>query len=472
MNSQTSVMRWLLISFAVIFVCSMCGKGVISAQAHDRLDVVTRYVDNEKIAIDKLNDELKRVQKDHLSLYVKDINFTKADSEIKELLALCKKAKSEHHPNAIHALCKEGEGRLKSLIESLSEYNGYFIELDAAKAGYQTASADLKKERNNTSQYIKSLVGEGYFARHFQAAEQFMGKAAELQIRVDMLGSQKIEREMPDYLAIFRSSKEGIHIARQAYAMAQAVPDGRKRTEEQVKRIKQSTDDVRRKYDRALVASRELERYPRYRRLDGVIERVTRLSEVSPMIAEASRKNDMQAQDFAGAAEIIGNVQRTLDQLASYFDETVAVMNRIRLAVAAIPDARKDATGAINRAASHIRSYSENSQSQAESYLAEARRYFSSGDNNRYSDPPISLKAFQDAEEQAKKARNAVDTSDHSSSSVTWGSDDGGSSGSFGGFGGGSSSDYGGGSSTGDSYGGGGFDSSPSSGSSYGGGGL
>jgi hypothetical protein len=269
-----------------------------------------------------------------------------------------------------------------------------------------------------------------------------------------------VEGEYPDYLQVYQTCLNGEQVAASAKQLAESVPGSRKSNEANIGRLNTGVTNLKMRYNDALVAGVSLEPYAPYRILDQVELANKQLDSALTQIRSAQDQNSMRVQQFLGAAELLGTVDRQLSATDLLFNNAVQKWETVSAAKAQIPGAKASASTAIASAISHKNSYSENSQSTAESYISQAQSAMRSGNSYATVDPPKGLSYYHQAKNYADQAYSAVDTSDNdyhsSSSSSDWsGSSGGGSTSTWGGStGSGSSSSNWGGSSGGGNYGG------------------
>jgi hypothetical protein len=433
------------------------------ADAKELVSITRTQLTDSDSQLGAAQSAIKKSQKIHLRMYTEELTVATEAEALERAERLLDDADDSASPEKKKALALEAAEQIATTNGTLSNLRGYLSLLDEALAKYKSEPQRLQNSIDEADQYITGLIAEGYFPEHFVQAGKSLSDAREFHASAEELSAKTVERGQPDYLQIYKVCLSGGQSTVTAKALASATPESRKSNAQEIARLTASVANLKVSYNNALVAAGSLERYEPYRLLGEVKSAHDGLDSELKQIQSATELNSMQEQRFGEAARILTATNQALSRTDQIFAQAIQSWNTVKTAIATIPSSRSAADSAISRAVSHKVVYSENSQSSAESLIAQARASYASGERLTTVDPPKSLQEFSQAKSYADQAYSAVDTADHSYHPDSSSSDYGGGS-SYGGSSSGGS--YGGGSSGGSSYGGG---SSGPSGGGYGG---
>src|SRR3989338_2731494 len=451
---RPGIVAALIICFVVGF--SMHGVGYVMVRnAEASIEATQVLVANTVNTLEVLETRLKIARTVHRAEYLKSFevaSLTQTVGSAKEKLTT---AKAVSNPDSKKRISKEVAGLISQLTPKFRERIEYLDLLDRSRKEFLVRFIGLNTAIKDNQKKIEGIIVQGYFPKHFNPPIHLRGEAEILLKRAEALfpaaGLQLPNQILPDrqsdeqwisradYLAIWRISQEGLGTVTEANRLADRVPALVQENKNLIKSLATNLNQTRELYRRAFVAAQYLDKYPVYKCLIEVNRANNALGNLNGFLGDAEYKNDMLRQDFEGAANVLNMVSSRIADTDRTFVSAIDRWHDVQDAIASLDRDRSSADSAINRAASHIRSYDYNSQGTAESFLRDARAVFRNGGNLRSNDPLQSRQEYISARSRADSAYNAVDTSSRHVDSGGNGFDFGGSSGSGGGgFGSGS----------------------------------
>lgn len=461
----------LVVLVVVLVLC----QGIRMSMQHTAM----RNLNEAKTAVEKAessfraaNTELVNARRMHFAVYLEKFTSDQPEAELLAAKELIEKAAMAKKPAIRTKFAQEAVTRSRQVRSGYEGWHDEFALLDQALAGYQSEPSKLQAYIDQLAADIRALEKQGYFSQQFVGANNAKALAVKNHDTAISLSATKFQKNLPDYRSVFIACLEGERLAGEGRKLMSAVPDLDRDNQRRISEFGSRVSLVLGRYNRALFAAGQLERYPHYQILGSVRQSYGQMDSANNWLAWAKSNNAMSTQKFSEAKENLDRANELVDNALLVFSQAETNWTRIQNANAGIPDQRTAARSSINRASSYASQWSQNSQSRAKSLISQAESQFQTGQDNENSDPIISIDAYQGANSLGNQAYSAVDDVDHTPSPSSSDYSSGGSSSS------GSSSSYGGGSSSGGSSSSGSYDSGPSGSydsgptGSYNGGGL
>lgn len=457
---------WVLPLIGIYLFAQILGvtRGIVHQSAVDFAQKVEARHAQVTASLTTQQESLARAKAKHCASYLEHISYDALQRRLDEAKVIIDRAKKANESDFISGYAAQADRMFPEIEKGIVAHDGYLQELDEALLRYKEMPRELSAAIVSSTEHIDALERAGYYARHFVRSRELVVESQSHQKTVGMLlqnTSFDVGKQLPDYLAVYRTGNKGLRIARQVAALADSVPGLRLANERTASSLRTSLVELDSLYLRARASAERLDEYPRYRCLQAVVSAMSALATVSSDVSAALQANSMDRQEFDASATILNRANNRVVSTRATFTNAIETWRRMEGAIQAIPASRSSATSAIRQAQEEIDDYDWNSQDDAESTLERAQAQLNSGDRQRKTDPIRALEAYESAYSLAVTAKDEVDTSSKSSDS----SIGGGYSSPSSGYGGGGYSSPSSGS--GGSYGGGGY-SSPSGGSAGG----
>lgn len=454
----------LMAIFAVARVSS-CGM-VASANTHFE-ETEQAWAEQAKMPADSFAARLDRARVEHHAMYLQAISFVSIKSAVRVAREKLSEAAKVENPDDKRRLTDEAAQQIAEARGRIEKATEHLAMLDHAKANYWEAVSKASNTIADCRREISRQIERGLLETHFSAAHVVNNRADALRNEAEALMQQPIDDNLPnrnfDYVRVWQTANEGVRTAEEALRMAQAVPRLWEENTQRLDGLKARAERTQALYVRALAAATHLNRYPALAVLTDVTRAKENLATLAGMIDDAHRRNDMSAQQFVEARDVISRVEQISASTDHAFVTAIDRWRDVQAAVASVDNKDSEATREIKRARDHIEEYDYNDQGDAESLVRDAKVAEREAKNLRNVDPLACARAFDNAITIARRAYDKVDTSARRSKSTSsdWsggggvisfggGSDDGDGS-SFGGGGGGF---FGGGGGGGSSFGG------------------
>lgn len=402
----------------------------------------------------------------HLSKYFSRFEIDTIQVSVSKTKDSIAKARKESSPGRKSELALAASSALRTAVQQIAERNAYLNSLDQVFSGYKQALGVLREATIGAKAAADSRVALGYYESHFATSRAVYAKALTQLETAERVANTIVERNLPDYVAVWNIANAGLGQAREAATLAIEVERLALDNEARVKAFRGKLQETERLYGNAVSAAERLRQYPKYSCVDQVRRARNSLNALGKQLDDVVVLNAMNRQDFQVAARILNSVDTVRAEADHVFVSAIDTWRDLQTAIQNVSSKKNSASSKISDAQSHINEYDYNDQDDAESLLRDANVAYRNASNFVSSDPIVAVQGFDDAYSKASRAYNQVDTSSRRSSSsgssgVSFGdSDDHGSS-SFGGFGSSSSHDS-------DSGGFGGFGGGDSGGSSFG----
>lgn len=457
----------ILLGIAACFVFILLAQGmkcVATVSANSQVDEVSQLL----AAANDQNKEFvaRRVdaEKNHHKAYLEKLPIANAFGPGIEDAGLdLLTAREAEHPNEKLKLAKTALDQLQTAVHGIKEALVYLNTLDQAKREYADNISALEDKFGEYHKVVNGLVAQGYFKMHFDEFYPLYNKAQYARDHARVSSSFPLtdsNLQLPDYLAIWQETREGIKYIDEARKLVEGVPQLVRENEDRIKRLYGQLEKTSGLYSVAWAASQHLAKYPNYNYTGKIVSAMTLLTDLRSKIHDAQNNNSMAVQQFTLAAQIINSVEGKRAEADHIFVEAIDKWKDVQSALAEIPQKERTANKKISEADEEVNDYNYNNQSDAEKHLRDARVLLRDARNTAESDPVASLAKYNQAIRKAEQAYEEVDTrSRRSKVRVVFGSgsdDDDDDSGFGGFFGGGSDDDSGGGG----FFGGGGGDSS------------
>lgn len=465
LSNRRGLAAILVIAIVAFLICQTVRMGM-QWSADSELKHARSTVAVAKDNFAKVTHELEVAEVQHLAVYLVGMSVKEPLAAITKAEKLITQATKARQPAKKSQLAKDAERQCDKTKGGFEGWHNELVFLDDALAKYQTEPDQLAQVSKNLRISLALLEGQGYFATHFVASRQAIDLAESNRQKALKLTKIIFKEGRPDYRAIYATCLEGERIIGGGERIANGVVELRAQNNARIGNGPEKISLANSRYNTAIFAATQLERYPRYSLIDSVRQTRGWVLLAGILLDQAKSQNSMQMQQFADAKVRLDNAYSNIENALAVFTEAESKWSRVRTAVTGIPSRRSGARSAIDQARSYMTQWSQNSQHGAESLLLQAETRYRSGQYSETADPIQSLADYQSARELGNQAHSAVDDVDHTPPPQNNSSDD--SSTSYGGSGSGGSYSYGGGSggssgSGGSDYGGGAYDSGPSS---------
>lgn len=399
----------LLILVALLTAIHLVRWGML-ADARAAGQPVERRYRELRAQFERVARRLRAAQEKHLPRYLEGVQLAEAARALDAAAALLGRSDRSPDPGDVRLCAETAAGHLTNVGPYLGQIEGRLDQLDAALAEYPTLPDRVESACREVEPIAARLREQGYFARHFAPAHEMLARARATAARARELARQPIERGLPDYEAIYRECTAALGDVERARAWIEEVPRRRESNERRLVRYRDRLGFVRSLIPAAEEAAIRLEPYPRYRMRGTLTEAIRALATEDPRLAEVSRRNSMEVQDFDGAARLLAEIE---GDLAARRDLLQQAINRAAELVDArqrIEEQSRLAALTITRARQRLEQFRFNGQAEAANLLRQAESVFQSGNGLWDADPIGALTAFSQARLLAERAYSAVDT--------------------------------------------------------------